>query len=312
MMDAITNWIKGHFGDIEYEEFSEYDDLEEETENQGAAGPSVEGPTEPQRRSGQIIAFMSGKGGAGKTSIAVNVANYYSEMNKKVLLVDCDMNTNGATAFFRTGRAELFEDSATILTFHKILLAYQDELQPANIEALNSLNLVCLNTNNSKNYHFLPANVDDGDFDEQTVANDLLQKLEEHYFSKWRTSYDVIILDFSAGGAKITEYLSKLPDKICIVMNPDGISRRIVRTRLRFVFRNCNLNNIVCCVNKRNWYKRSVNVDALFNEFPGFINSNKFKDRYVAGLMIEASNPILWRRLSKIANNVYRERVFRR
>lgn len=304
MIEAIKEWIRRNYGDIEYEDSSDYDDLEDEAERIEDL-PGAEDLAESQVKNGQIIAFMSGKGGAGKTGIAINVANFFARTNKKVLLVDCDMNTNGATAFFRTGRSELFDRPANILTLHKMVLAYRDELQPANIEALNNLSLLSID---SESYDFLPANVDDGNFDELDVANDLLQKLEEHHFTKWKTSYDVIILDFGAGGARITECLSALPDKICIVMNPDGISRRIVRTRLRFVFRNCNLNNIVCCINKRNWYKRSVNVGALFNEFPGFINSNKYKDRYEAGRMIEPSNPILWGRLSKIAYNVYRER----
>ena len=48
------------------------------------------------------IALMSGKGGSGKTSLALTIASILSECDIKVLMIDCDMATNGATYFFET------------------------------------------------------------------------------------------------------------------------------------------------------------------------------------------------------------------
>ncbi|NLB18315.1 MAG: MinD/ParA family protein [Syntrophomonadaceae bacterium] len=47
--------------------------------------------TAPKRKQTRIIAVTSGKGGVGKTNIALNLAISISEMGKKVILLDADM-----------------------------------------------------------------------------------------------------------------------------------------------------------------------------------------------------------------------------
>ena len=258
-----------------------------------------------QEKAGKIIAFMSGKGGVGKTGIAVNVANFCAKSGKKVLLVDCDMSTNGATAFFRTGKPDRFDAPGRILILQRVISAYSVN---ENI-ARGPISLMEKPIYIDKNYYFVPACVEDGIFDEGLVTEDLLQRLETDYFAEWKKSYDVIILDFGAGAAKLTVSLAELPDKICIVMNPDGMSRQVVRTKLRFVFQKCNLNNIICCINKLKRSDEQVNVSALFNEFPGFVDAKDYRDCYVAGKLIEPTNAALWKRLSSIADNVYEQRT---
>ena len=39
---------------------------------------------------GRLLAVTSGKGGVGKSSVSVNIANSLSEMGNSVLLVDLD------------------------------------------------------------------------------------------------------------------------------------------------------------------------------------------------------------------------------
>ena len=43
-------------------------------------------------RGPKIIAVTGGKGGTGKTTVAVNLAFHFSQIGKKVLLVDCDVD----------------------------------------------------------------------------------------------------------------------------------------------------------------------------------------------------------------------------
>ena len=49
---------------------------------------------------GKSLALISGKGGSGKTTIALSIASMLSECNIKTLLLDCDLSTNGATYFY--------------------------------------------------------------------------------------------------------------------------------------------------------------------------------------------------------------------
>lgn len=50
---------------------------------------------------GEVISLISAKGGMGKTSIAVNIAHAATEIGLKVLLIDCDLRTMGATYFYK-------------------------------------------------------------------------------------------------------------------------------------------------------------------------------------------------------------------
>ena len=52
------------------------------------------------------IALLSGKGGSGKTTIALSIASLLSECNIRCLLIDCDFSTNGATFFYEKKLAE--------------------------------------------------------------------------------------------------------------------------------------------------------------------------------------------------------------
>ena len=52
--------------------------------------------------SATIVNCISGRGGVGKTTISLNLTKFLSSLNeKKVLLIDFDLVTSGATHFFR-------------------------------------------------------------------------------------------------------------------------------------------------------------------------------------------------------------------
>lgn len=68
-------------------------DPEKQTENSPASGTSGRPPL-------PIIAFTSGKGGCGKTTIAVNFANIVAKSRNKVLLIDLDLSNRGASSLF--------------------------------------------------------------------------------------------------------------------------------------------------------------------------------------------------------------------
>src|SRR4051794_22785200 len=49
-----------------------------------------------------VIVLLSGKGGSGKTVLALSMSRVLTEAGLKVLLVDCDASTHGATYFFES------------------------------------------------------------------------------------------------------------------------------------------------------------------------------------------------------------------
>jgi MinD-like ATPase involved in chromosome partitioning or flagellar assembly len=72
-----------------------------------ALPPSI-APTSP------IVAFTSGKGGCGKTTLAVNFANIIAEGGHKVLLVDLDLSNRGSTGLFSTWTPQAHQKLTTL------------------------------------------------------------------------------------------------------------------------------------------------------------------------------------------------------
>lgn len=278
-----------------------------ETEEDMIAEENMETSSEEREITGEIIAFMSGKGGVGKTGIAINVANYCVENGKKVLLVDCDLRTKGATEFFKTGRRtrRFFNGQPNNLTLHKIVKKLKVQI---GIPEIVDMTMPTPIMQIKERYHFIPASLGDGKFDELDITDDLMTALEE-YISEWRSVYDLIILDFGAGGGWLNVQFSKLPDKICIVMMPNNVSRQAVRSELKFLFETYNLDNIMCCINMRERDKRIDKAGALFSEFPGFVKSDEYAHFYDSGSMIRTQEGPLYERLSEIVDNVYESRA---
>ena len=60
------------------------------------------------------IVIASGKGGTGKTTVAINLANYIARFkNKKVTLLDCDVEAPNDNLFLNANFTESFDVTAT-------------------------------------------------------------------------------------------------------------------------------------------------------------------------------------------------------
>lgn len=165
------------------------------------------------------ISFLSGKGGSGKTTLALGVADLLWRCEVKTLLVDCDLSTNGATYFYES------------------LLTTQDEIgQPA----LLSFNGLISGDNNNEEWapikigeglDFIPSilNISDHQQKEDHPSNNYAQNL--HNFIKWaKENYEAILFDCQAGYVEFFQVLLPLMDVDLFVMEADSISAAAVRS----------------------------------------------------------------------------------
>lgn len=153
----------------------------------------------------EILTLISGKGGSGKTTLALSLSKLLLECNLKVLLVDCDLATNGATYFFES--------------------RYSTEIQTTNDILLCKYDLPKLEV--QKNFHFIPTNTHFPYSKSKNSSYDYDAFID--YVSLAIDDYDVIICDCQAGYSKILEKILTISNVNLIVMEPDAISSSSVR-----------------------------------------------------------------------------------
>lgn len=146
----------------------------------------------------QVFTFASGKGGVGKTHLAVNIAAALADLGQRVLLIDADLglaNVNvllGLSPTYHAGH--LLEGSQT---FDEVVVRMEE------------------------NYHVLPAGsalvrLAELDMSDQVR---LLERLD-----LYNRPYDYILVDASAGiGANVRLTLA-MAHQTVVVMNPEMTS----------------------------------------------------------------------------------------
>ena len=227
----------------------------------------------PQIHNAEIIGFLSGKGGVGKTGIAINIANFCSEYNEKVLLVDCDMGTNGATTFFSAKKLYRKDDNqGNHNCFNDIVTELLNEVN-FNIKQKELKNVVPLEIKD--NFDFIPVCIDGIEYDEKEFSKNFMLELEKvlsYYFSEWRKKYDIILVDFGAGEKFLNNVMIKLLNKICIVMSPNKISKEAVQIKLQYLFSKIPIKHIKCCLNM---IPRGMELNSAVNCIDDFLGFQK-------------------------------------
>lgn len=162
---------------------------------------------------GIALAFLSGKGGSGKTTLALSMADLLSRCNIHVLLVDCDLSTNGATYFYE------HKLNQTSLAFNELLEGkYWDNLQDF-IQINSSLDFIPSVPQVSDQYLNILARQN---ADYESILKDFCSFAKEHY--------DVILFDCQAGYTELLNVLLPLMDEDLFVLEADGISGSALRS----------------------------------------------------------------------------------
>lgn len=162
----------------------------------------------------KVLALLSGKGGSGKTTLALSIASMLSNCCLKVLLVDCDLSTNGATYFYE---GKLTEKSNALGSFYKIFINNEDK-----IDQLIKI---------SEHMDFMPSivkitktNAESYRYDEQDLNR--IKSIDE----KLREKYDAIIYDCQAGYTDVLKLILPFVDVNLVVMEADAISSAAIRS----------------------------------------------------------------------------------
>ncbi len=143
------------------------------------------------------VAVVSGKGGTGKTFFAVNFAKHLSEMGKKVLLVDLDINfANVHLALNVEPERTMFDFFTQRDLFEEIIFRYN-----------NNFHLIF---GESGNFDYLP---------EVSDVKNLIKNIE-----KISAKYDVIIFDNSSGISEELFTAVRSVEYSFVVLNPEVTS----------------------------------------------------------------------------------------
>ena len=155
----------------------------------------------------RIISLLSGKGGSGKTTLALSFASMLSDCKIRTLLVDCDLSTNGATYFFE----DQMSDDGYLTTF--IDIALQQQELPHKPHIVNDF------------FDFLPAQKNLRQVDAlSTYGRHGNIKSLFSYFESIKQNYDVILLDCQAGYTNLLDFIIPFSNFNLVIMEADAIS----------------------------------------------------------------------------------------
>lgn len=166
------------------------------------------------------IAFLSGKGGSGKTTLALSIADLLCRCDVRILLVDCDLSTNGATYFYESKLADCSqEEKLWLYSFNELLnLEHYEGVEPLKIRA---------------NLDFIPsiAGISEQYLGQKAVLHNCDNTIQLQAFLDWaRCNYDVILFDCQAGYTQLLSALLPLMDIDLFVLEADSISASAMRS----------------------------------------------------------------------------------
>ena len=155
-----------------------------------------------------VISFANNKGGVGKTTTTLVMAQAFARMKKKVLLIDTDSQANLTLLLGEV------EPTARELTVMDALLS------PGNIIPIEKID---------DRIDLLPADLTLSEFDAQTAAKPERLYLLDDVIKKVRDDYDFILIDCPPALGNITYTAFIASDFFVMVTTPDELSHQGLR-----------------------------------------------------------------------------------
>jgi len=175
-----------------------------------------------------IISLISGKGGSGKTSVALSFAQVLAILQYKVLLIDLDTATHGASYFFEAKRLGLEEWVLQIQNSSQPVLLPRDTENRLSLGIESTISPVPTNPP----FDFIASKTQfetsEWDVDHVAAHAELLATGLKSLLSTSR--FDFVIFDCQAGVNVVTAKALELSDHAVIVTEADSVSTRALRT----------------------------------------------------------------------------------
>jgi len=226
------------------------------------------------------IAVISGKGGTGKTTMSLLHSQQLALEGKRVLLVDCDMSTHGATYFLYSECSNWNEEKKCYLpkenipTVSRIMIEREGVVlgEPAKIK---------------KNFDFIPSCLEFKPIEEhmkeaKKPVNEQWDRYYdnfENYIKTINKKYDVVIYDCQAAFSFLTEKVVELSDYNCLVpLELDGVcasSWKVLCAKLGLIYTTDDGNHIAGKLKEEHCGKISI----LFNKLGDNEKSTDFKNQ---------------------------------
>lgn len=144
-----------------------------------------------EKKSAKVISFINMKGGVGKTTLCVSMAECFSLQNKKVLVIDADPQFNCTQTFYDTDEKmdEYFEEVKNENTIRKIFKTYTTLL--TNDDNTDTTNLI-KNINNNLDIVIGDINIINENHSDSSQIHRLKNFIEDN---KLKEKYDYILID---------------------------------------------------------------------------------------------------------------------
>lgn len=187
---------------------------------------------------GTAIALLSGKGGSGKTTLSLCIANLLASCKIKTLLIDCDMSTNGASFFYESFLRANHSLGNTIRTFSDLLtkeycFATFANNTRRNFKAAENESLITPIV--MREYlDFFPSvtttsvravrNSKSIDYSDSRISATIV-----NFIQAAKDSYDIVLFDCQAGYAGFFPFLLPEIDTGLFVLETDSVSAAALR-----------------------------------------------------------------------------------
>lgn len=158
------------------------------------------------------IAVISGKGGSGKTTLSLSMASLFSQCDLKVLLIDCDFATNGATYFYEN------KLDNKIICLSEVL---NNEITEYNFIKVN------------ENLSFMPSikQIDGNNYSDSIRINlNTAKEKFKKFYQESSKNFDIILFDCQAGYTDLLKIILVYADINLAVMEADAISSAAMRS----------------------------------------------------------------------------------